>query len=108
MKMSTIKPVDLFRAARNAESSGSPNGTEEVKELRQIKSELKVANDLKSIDIEEATKLTKSPYLEDQSFFKKEQIYNTEKETDWKHVRTEEENRREALVYKTLRRLNIL
>lgn len=106
--MSLIKPVDLFRAARNAESSGSSNGSQEVKELRQIKSELRVANDLKSIEIDETNKLTHSPYLEDQSFFKKEQIFNSEKETDWKKVRSEEENRREALIYRTLKRLNII
>lgn len=103
-----IKQVDIFRNLRRAEAKIGGSSSETVKELREIKGEIQVTNDLKAAEINSQQILTASPYLNDQSYYNKETIYNSDKETDWKNVRSHEENLREALVYKTLKRLNII
>lgn len=83
-------------------------------ELNEIKTELKIANELSAdaaeaqSPINPATRLTSSPYLQDQKFYMKEAVYNSPNETDWKQVRSEEDNRRAAYNARNLRKLNIL
>lgn len=103
----SITKLNLMRSFYRAQESST--GREDVRELKQIKNELKLANDLSASSKDEAkTNATNSPYAPDQPNILKEVIYNSPEETDWKKVRTYEESRREAFVFKNLRRLNIL
>ena len=101
-----IKTVEFLRSYYKA-ISGSRVSNEDVRELKEIKNELMISNDLKAIDISQET-LTHSPYFTDQSYYNKKQIYNSSIETDWKTVRSQEENIKAALVLNTMKRLNIL
>lgn len=101
-----ITKISLLRNLYRAEGRVS-SGNEEVRELKEIKSELKISNDLKAIEIDSKA-LTSSPYYTDQSYYNPERIYNTSRETDWKEVRSQEENHRAALVFRNMKRLNIL
>lgn len=110
----SIKRINILRTIYNAKNDHT--NTNVADELKQIKTELKIANDERAIsggsnnsdDTVDAIINTKSPYLEDQPYFKKELLYNSTKETDWKQVRSEEENNRAAYNAQKLRRLNII
>ncbi len=101
-----IKSVEFLRGFYKAQA-GANTSKEDIRELREIKNELKVSNDLKAIELNNEV-LTHSPYFTDQSYYNKEKIYNSERETDWKNVRSEEENLKAALALRTMKRLNIL
>jgi hypothetical protein len=100
-----IKKIDTLRSIYNAKSIHANNSMDD--ELREIKTELKIANDLQSTS-NAITNATNSPYLEDQKFYNKEVRYNSERETNWKEVRSEEDNLRAAYNARNLRKLNIL
>lgn len=101
-----ISKISLLRNMYKAESRVY-SGNEELRELKEIKNELKISNDLKAVEID-AKELTHSPYYTDQSYYNPERIYNSSRETDWKEVRSQEENLKAALVFRNMKRLNIL
>ena len=104
--MSDIAKINLLRNAYNALNGSSDS--EIVRELKRLKSEVQVSNALKATEDTPINSATNSPYLEDQPFYNKETLYNSKQETDWKEVRSYEEQKREALVFRNLKRLNIL
>jgi hypothetical protein len=102
----SITKANLMRSFYKSQEAGSSSET--VRELKQIKNEIKIANDLSETEEAPLTNKTNSPYAPDQPAILKEVIYNSEEETDWKKVRSYEESRREAFVFTNLKRLNIL
>lgn len=107
-----IRKVDILRSLYNAKSMKANSGLDD--DLKEIKTELRIANDLRTDGngaesvANAITNSTHSPYLEDQKFYNKEVRYNSEKETSWKEVRSEEDNLRAAYNARNLRKLNIL
>ena len=93
----------------NANSTQLTTSTNQ--ELREIKTELKISNDEKAMSLETSDvktligSATSSPYLSDQPFYNKERYYNSPKETSWREVRTEDENRQAAYNLMKLKRL---
>lgn len=101
-----IKRVDLRRAIyrSNIDSTSS----ELVRSLKEIKSELKLQTDIQAIkDQESFTNAIRSPYLPDQMWHNPKVILNSEKETEWKEVKSFEELR-ESSAYDSKRKLNIV
>lgn len=101
-----IKRVDLLRNLYKASSTYSNDKT--VSELKEIKNELKIANDMKAHDEDAVTNATNSPYLKDRPWYNKEVIAGSEKETDWREVKSYEEAKNEVLIFRNLKKLNIL
>lgn len=101
-----IKKVELLRNLYRAQNSGGNN--EILRELKQVNNELKIANDIRVRTEKAITNATGSPYLEDQTFQQAEVRYNSPRETEWKEVKSYEENRQNALVFRNLKRLNII
>lgn len=108
----SIKRIDAFRTLFNARNTQSYSNLGE--ELRDIKTELKIANQENALaqDANNAKELigiaTSSPYLSDQPFYNKDRLYNSPKETSWKDVRSEDENRQAAYNIMKLKKLNII
>ena len=108
----SIKRINVLRSMYNSRNTQLTSSTNE--ELREIKSELKIANDERALTQESNDvknligSATSSPYLSDQPFYNKERYYNSPKETSWREVRTEEENRQAAYNLMKLKRLNII
>ncbi len=102
----SIKKIQVMRAYYKTQEAGS--SSEVVRELKQIKNEIRMSNDLNAEDEKPITNATHSPYAPDQPGFNKEVVYNSTEETDWKKVRSYEESKREAFVFTNLKRLNIL
>ena len=108
----SIKRINVLRSMYNSRNTQLTSSTNE--ELREIKSELKIANDERALTQESNDvknligRATSSPYLSDQPFYNKERYYNSPKETSWREVRTEEENRQAAYNLMKLKRLNII
>lgn len=103
---SGIKRVDLLRNLYKAESRSTND--KNLRELQEIKSELKIANDLKASETESVSNVTGSPYLKDQPWYHKDAVAGTEKETDWREVKSYEEAKSEVMVFRNLRKLNII
>jgi hypothetical protein len=85
--------------------------SETVRELQKIKNELKIANDEHVREETPITNATKSPYLPDQEFTKKDVVYNSAEETKWKEVKTAEQIEAEVqenFLESNRRKLNIL
>jgi len=101
-----IKKADLMRSFYKAQEEGS--SSEVVRELKRIKNEIKISNDLRAEEEKPITNATNSPYAPDQPGFSKEVVYNSAEETDWRKVRSYEESKREAFVFTNLKRLNVL
>ncbi len=101
-----IKKVETLRAYYKATTAYTSN--EQTRELREIANELKVANDLKEEADEKITNATGSPYLKDQPWYKKDVVLNSEKQEDWRDVKSYEDARQEVLIFKNLKKLNIL
>ena len=100
-----IKRIELLRNTyRSRDLAGS---SEVTRELKEIKHELRLANDEKAREESAITSATNSPYLTDQPFFIKEALFNSPAETEWKEVKSYEETRNQ-LVFKNLKKLNIL
>ena len=101
-----VKRVDLLRNLYKAQSTYTSDRT--VSELKEIKNELKIANDMKATDEEKVNNVTNSPYLKDQPWYNKEVVFNTTKENDWREVKSYEDAKSEVLIFRNLKRLNIL
>jgi hypothetical protein len=101
-----IKKIDSLRNFYKGQSSYTNNET--VGELREIKNELKVANDLTIIEEEKITNASGSPYLKDQPYYNKDVILGSIKETDWKEVKSYEDAKQEVIIFRNLRKLNII
>lgn len=109
-----IRKLDIMRNLYKAQNAKSYSNIGE--DLKAVKTELQLANDLSVLKeasvISEAringSNATHSPYLEDQPYYNKEVRYNSDRETDWKEVRSEEDNRRAAFNFRNLKKLNIL
>lgn len=103
--MDSIKKVDFLRSFYKAQAGGA--NSDVVRELKEIKAEIKLANDMRA---EETTpnNATGSPYLNDQSFQLRNVLFNSARETEWKEVPSYEQTRENALVFRNLKKLNIL
>lgn len=107
-----IRKIDILRSLYNTQSAQTKENIGE--ELKQIKTELRIANDVKATEEASADVKTLvgsasgSPYLTDQPYYNKNVIYNSPAETSWKDVRSEEENRKAAYNAWNLKKLNIM
>lgn len=93
------------------QSRNTTSSSEVVRELQQIKNELILSNDEKIRDDQKITNATKSPYLPDQMFYKKDVVFNSAEETKWKEVKSADEvekDTQEAYLESNRRKLNIL
>lgn len=109
MNSDGITRINFLRSLYQAKESGS--SSEVVRELQQVKNELKIANDEKSRENKQITSATNSPYLPDQIFYKKDVVYNSEAETSWREVKSKEEidkDIQEAYLESNRRKLNII
>ncbi len=108
----SIKRIDTLRSLYNAKNTQTTSSISE--ELRELKTELKIANEERALAQESnevrtlVGSATSSPYLSDQPFYNKERIYNSPKEDSWKEVRSEEQNRQAAYNLMKLKKLNII
>ncbi len=101
-----IRRIDLRRAIYK--SNIDHTSSELVRSMQEIKSELKLQTDIQAIkDQETATNGTRSPYLPDQMWHNPKIIFNSEKETEWKEVKSYEELRGSS-VYENKKKLNII
>lgn len=109
MSTDGINRINFLRKAYQAQETGS--GSEVVRELQKIKNEMRIANDVKQREDNTITNVTKSPYLPDQMFYKKEAVYNSAEETKWKEVKSAEQiekENEEIYLEKNMRKLNII
>ncbi|MGZ3788034.1 MAG: hypothetical protein ACXVLQ_05890 [Bacteriovorax sp.] len=109
MSSDGITRIGLLRSLYQSKDTGS--SSEVVRELQQIKSELQIANDEKIREEASNTNATKSPYLPDQLFFKKDVVYNSPEETKWKEVKSAEQVQKEleeSYIEYNRRKLNII
>ncbi|MBC7427951.1 MAG: hypothetical protein H7336_05010 [Bacteriovorax sp.] len=102
----SIKKVETLRNLYKAQTPYSSD--EQVRELRKITNEIKVSNDLAAGGDEKVNSATGSPYLKDQPFYNKEVVLGSDKEADWREVKSYEEAKNEVLIFKNLRKLNII
>lgn len=101
-----IRRIDLRRAIYKGNIDS--NSSELVRSLQEIKSELRLQTDVQAIkDQEASTNGARSPYLPDQMWHNPKIIFNSEKETEWKEVKSYEELRG-SQVYKNLKKLDII
>ncbi|MDO9182535.1 MAG: hypothetical protein Q7U04_09000 [Bacteriovorax sp.] len=109
MNSDGISRLNFLRQLYETKTNG--NSSEVVRELQQIKTEVKIANDERVRDDAPLTNATKSPYLPDQMFFKKDVVYNSAEETKWKDVKTSdqvEKETQENYLESNLRKLNVI
>lgn len=109
MNSDGINRINLMRSLYKAKETGS--ASEVVRELQDIKNELKITNDENIRKEEPITNATNSPYLADRSSFKKEVIYGSSSEVEWKQVKSADElekEREEEFQKSNRRKLNIL
>ncbi len=107
MSTDGLKRIDMARTMYKA--AGPTTSTSDVvRELQEIKNELKIANDEQVRSDEPITNVLHSPYLPDQKFYKKDAVINSEEETSWKKDLTSYEEVHSRLVDYNLKKLNIL
>jgi hypothetical protein len=109
MNSDGITRINFLRQLYQSKETGS--GSEVVRELQKIKNEVKITNDEKVRDDNTVTNATKSPYLPDQMFFKKDVVYNSAQETSWQDVKTAdqvEKDTQEAFLESNRRKLDII
>ena len=109
MNSDGITRINFLRQLYQSQETGSSN--EVVRELQKIKTEAVIANDDRVRDDNPITNATKSPYLTDQVFYRKDVVYNSAEETSWKNVKTSEEVSLEAqdkYLEANRRKLNII
>lgn len=102
--INNIERLRSFYRSRTLNNSG--NAVESG--LKEIVSELKIANDLKAREEAPITNATGSPYLEDQPFYRQEALFGSPRETEWKKVPSYEETRNKSLSFALLKKLNVL
>lgn len=101
MSFDALKRINMLRAFHQSREGGSSSET--VRELKHIKGELKIMTDENARVAEPITNATNSPYLTDQSYHDRSVIFGSEKETEWKEVKTAEQLRQSVL-----KKLNII
>jgi hypothetical protein len=109
MSNDSVNKVNLLRSLYTTKARES--STEELRVLKEIKSELVISNDLKSNESSPINSATHSPYFKDQVYYNKEVVYNSPEETKWREVKTAEQDlqdSRQAYLESNRRRLNIL
>lgn len=109
MNSDGITRLNLMRGLYKTKEVGS--SSEMVRQLQEIKNELKIANDENIRKEEPITNATRSPYLGDQPSFKKEVIFGSPAEVEWKEVKSAEElerEREEQFAESNKRKLNII
>jgi hypothetical protein len=109
MNSDGINRIYLMRSLYKSKEAGSSSAM--VRELQDIKNELKIANDENIRKEEPITNATNSPYLTDRPNFKKEVIYGSSAEVEWKQVKSADElekEREEEFQESNRRKLNIL
>jgi len=109
MNSDGITRINFLRQLYQSQESGSSN--EVVRELQKIKAEAVIANDERARDNSTITNATKSPYLTDQAFYRKDIVYNSAEETNWKNVKTSDEvslEAQEKYLEANRRKLNII
>ena len=102
--MSDVKRVEILRNLYKAQQGDSFNGLE--RSIKNAVIELKVANDMQAS--KQVASANNSPYLTDQPYYNPEVVFNSSQETEWREVKTFEETRKDALVFRNLKRLNII
>lgn len=109
MNSDGITRINLMRSLYKSKEVGSSN--EMVRQLQDIKNELKIVNDENIRKEEPITNATHSPYLTDQPSFKKDVIYGSQAEVEWKEVKSSdqlEKEREENFIESNRKKLNIL
>lgn len=109
MNSDGITRINLMRSLYKSKEVGSAN--EMVRQLQEIKNELKIANDEAIRKEDPITNATNSPYLTDQPSFKKDVIYGSSAEVEWKEVKSAEEiekERDEQFTESNKKKLNII
>ena len=109
MNSDGITRLNFLRQLYQAKETGS--SSEVVRELQKIKNEVQISNDEKIREDNTITNATKSPYLPDQVFYKKDVVYNSAEETSWKDVKTSdqiEKETEEKYLESNRRKLNII
>jgi len=101
MKNDAVSRLEFLRSMYSIEGKTTKSSTE--KDLSIIKNELKILNDENSYRDYKITSNTGSPYLEDQEFYSFKTRFNSEKETEWKEVKSYEET-----IASNLKKLNII
>ncbi len=94
MSYDAINRINFLRKIYTTKEVGS--SSEQVRELQKIKNELKISNDEKARVDNHITNATRSPYLPDQLFYKKEVVYNSAEETSWREVKSADQVQKEA------------
>jgi|GEM_PF-728360 len=109
MNSDGITRINLMRSLYKSKEVGS--SSEMVRQLQEIKNELKITNDENIRKEEPISNATNSPYLTDQPSFKKDVIYGSPAEVEWKIVKSEaelEKEREEQLAESNKRKLNVI
>jgi len=109
MNSDGINRINLMRSLYKSKEVGS--ASEMVRQLQDIKNELKIANDENIRKEEPITNATNSPYLTDQPSFKKDVLYGSPAEIEWKNVKSEidlEKEREEQFTESNKKKLNII
>ena len=109
MNSDGITRINYLRQLYQAQESGS--SSEVVRELQKIKNEAVIANNERVREDNTITNATKSPYLADQMFYKKDVVYNSAEETSWKNVKTSDEavkDIQEEYLESNRRKLNVI
>lgn len=90
-----LKRINMLRSFHYASEGGS--SSEQTRELRKIKAELKIFNDEMARKTDPITNATNSPYLQDQEFQRPGILLGSAEETAWKEVKSSEQLQKEAL-----------
>lgn len=109
MSSDAITRINFQRALYKSQEV--PSTSQEVRVLQEIKNELKISNNEKAREDNPINNSTGSPYLPDQLFYKKEVVYNSSVETNWREVKTAEkalEEAKEQYLQSNRKKLNIL
>ena len=105
----SISRLNLMRSLYQSQTPTS--SSEVVRTLNEIKNELRITNEENARDQKAVNSATGSPYLPDQDFYKKETVYNSPQETEWKNVPTAEQvekDTEEKFIESNKRKLNII
>lgn len=95
-----LKRINMLR---NFHKSHEYASSETVRELKQIKGELKIIVDEAARKNAPITNATNSPYLQDQEFQKPGVLLGSNEETEWKEVKSAEQLKKDIL-----RKINII
>ncbi len=109
MNSDGINRLNYLRQLPQSKDTG--NSSEVVRELQKIKNELTIANNERVRDEDPITNATKSPYLPDQKFTKKDVVFNSAEELKWKEVKTSaqvELDTQEQFIESNKRKLDII